>query len=304
MGMLLNKLMPILTIGIPVYNGEKTIRKRLENILSQSFQDFLIIIYDNSNDSTPDICNEHFKNDHRITYIHDKEKKGIEHAFNFLLQHANTKYFVWAAIDDMWNKDFLKKNVEILEKNSTVIASIGQVEKISTGIESFKSNSSDMFFLKYYKNFRRHFRTFGHKSIISNSYENRARIFLRMHEELSIYAIFRRLELQKSFVCEVKAWKKTILKILRYGNFNVVEEILWSWSDTNYVSSNVISQHKKNYLPLKEVVFPYCEYALWCSKNISFKFLVKNLDFFFLSSLSNLLLICYFWIQSKKFHYK
>jgi hypothetical protein len=62
-----------------------------------------------------------------------------------------------------------------------------------------------------------------------------------MHEELSIYTIFKRLELQKSFVCELKPWKKNILKILICMNFNVIEETLWSWSDANYVSDNVIS---------------------------------------------------------------
>ena len=295
-------LLPILTIGIPVYNGEKTIGKRLENILSQSFQDFLIVIYDNSNDSTPDICNEQSKKDHRITHIHDKEKRGIEYAFNFLLQQANTKYFVWAAADDLWNENFLKKNIEILEKNSNVVGSIGQVKKISTEIESFKLNSNDGFFLKYYKIFRMRFRNFGHKSIIANSYEKRSGIFLRMHEELSMYGIFRRLELQKSFVCELKPWKKTILKILKYGNFHVIEEILWSWSNANYVSSNVLSQYEKNSLPLKEVLLPYYEYAIWCYKNIGLKFLIKNLDFFFLSSISNLLIVCYSWIQNKKSH--
>jgi len=289
--------MPILTIGIPIFNGEKIIKKRLEQILSQSFKDFLIIIYDNSSDSTPDICTEFSKNDDKIRYIHDKERKGIEHAFEFLLKEANTKYFVWAAIDDIWHNDFLKKNIQILEKRSDVVGSIGQVNKTSVKNEHFILNFNDSFFLRNYKKFRKHFRSFGHKSIFSNSYENRAGIFLRMHEELSIYAIFRTNELQQSFVRELKPWKKTILKVLQYGNFNVIEDILWSWSAENYVSSNVVSQYKKNYLPLKEVLFPYYEYAIWCSKNISLKFLIKNFDFFFLSSILNLLILCYSCIQ-------
>ena len=61
-------------------------RKRLENILSQSFQAFLIIIYDNSNDSIPNICNEQSKNNHSITYIHNKEKKEFNMNLNFYLK--------------------------------------------------------------------------------------------------------------------------------------------------------------------------------------------------------------------------
>ena len=46
-----------ITIGLPVYNGEKTISKSLQSIISQTFTDFLLIISDNgSTDNTQDIC--------------------------------------------------------------------------------------------------------------------------------------------------------------------------------------------------------------------------------------------------------
>ena len=66
--------MPILTIGIPIFNGEKIIQKRLEQILSQSFEDFQIIIYDNSTDSTPTICNE-FSNNEESEEIEQELRK-------------------------------------------------------------------------------------------------------------------------------------------------------------------------------------------------------------------------------------
>jgi glycosyltransferase involved in cell wall biosynthesis len=68
--------MPRISIGLPIYNGEKYVKNRLDNILSQTFQDFEIIIYDNSNDSTPKICREYAQNDDRIDYVHEKKDLG------------------------------------------------------------------------------------------------------------------------------------------------------------------------------------------------------------------------------------
>ena len=64
---------PRITIGIPIFNGEKFIQSKLENIISQTFQDFEIIIYDNSNDKTPEICRDFMVKDQRIQYFHEKK---------------------------------------------------------------------------------------------------------------------------------------------------------------------------------------------------------------------------------------
>jgi glycosyltransferase involved in cell wall biosynthesis len=48
--------MPLISVIVPVYNGEKTIRETIESVLAQSFSDFeLIVINDGSQDSTLDV---------------------------------------------------------------------------------------------------------------------------------------------------------------------------------------------------------------------------------------------------------
>ena len=90
------------SIGLPVFNEEKLIRKKLESILSQTFQDFTIVISDNgSTDQTRKICEEISKMDDRITFFHHKENKEAYWNFNFVLNKAETKYFVMAAPDDI-----------------------------------------------------------------------------------------------------------------------------------------------------------------------------------------------------------
>ena len=58
---------PRLTIGLPVYNGEKLIAESIEALLGQSYEDFELIVSDNaSTDSTGDICRSYEKRDPRI----------------------------------------------------------------------------------------------------------------------------------------------------------------------------------------------------------------------------------------------
>ncbi len=280
-----------ITVGIPVYNAEKFIRKRLDNILSQTFQDFVIIIYDNSTDLTPKICKEYANKDKRIHYTHEKNLHTVEFAFNYVLQKSISKYFVWAAADDKWDDKFLEKNIHILNNESDIVGSIGQVKRYGPIIEEFLPTLNDSFLKRIYKKIRRHFRHFGHVSINANSYEQRSGQFLRQHEELSIYAVFRTKELQKSFVFGTKSWKKTMLNILKYGKFNVENEVLWYWYTGSSGVDNLINQYEKKLIPLKELLFPSFEYAFWCIRNIGLRFFLKNIDFFILYNMIHSLIL-------------
>ena len=65
------------TIGLPVYNGEKFIHKCLDSLLKQTFKNFIIIISDNaSTDNTKKICQEYSQKDKRIQYIRQEKILG------------------------------------------------------------------------------------------------------------------------------------------------------------------------------------------------------------------------------------
>ena len=67
----MNSQEPTLSIVIPVYNREKTIRECIESITTSEFKDFeLIIIDDGSTDDTSRICKQLAKNDKRIIYTY------------------------------------------------------------------------------------------------------------------------------------------------------------------------------------------------------------------------------------------
>lgn len=68
---------PLISIGLPVYNGERHIRQALDSLLAQNYGDFELIISDNaSTDETQQICLEYAARDERIRYYRNERDMG------------------------------------------------------------------------------------------------------------------------------------------------------------------------------------------------------------------------------------
>ena len=64
-----NEKFPLVSIGLPVFNGEKSLSQALETLLNQDYRNLEIIISDNgSTDRTPAICEEFLQKDARVKY--------------------------------------------------------------------------------------------------------------------------------------------------------------------------------------------------------------------------------------------
>ena len=110
-----------LFIGMPVYNGARFIREALDSLVSQSHQDWTMLISDNaSEDETPDICKEYCKKDERIRYVRQERNIGPVANFKYLLDQADAPFFMWAASDDTWHPDFIASCMQLLEKEGTI----------------------------------------------------------------------------------------------------------------------------------------------------------------------------------------
>lgn len=113
---------PRLTIGLPVYNGEKFIKAAIDSLLAQTFEDFKLIISDNaSTDKTEEICRAYAEQDHRICYYRNDKNIGCAGNFNRVFKLSSSEYFKWAAYDDLHSPDFIKKCVEVLDQNPSII---------------------------------------------------------------------------------------------------------------------------------------------------------------------------------------
>jgi len=113
---------PRVSIGLPVYNGEDYLREAIDSILSQSFEDFELIISDNaSTDGTQFICEHYAKSDSRIRYLRNDVNIGAAPNYNCLISLARGEYFKWAAHDDNCYEDFLAECVSALDNNPDVV---------------------------------------------------------------------------------------------------------------------------------------------------------------------------------------
>ena len=118
----LKKGTPIISIGMPVFNGEKYLEKALDSILSQTYQDFELIISDNaSTDRTQEICLEYKTKDDRIRYYRNERNLGAPINYNRVFELSCGDFFKWAACDDVIAPDFLRKCVEVLQKHPSFI---------------------------------------------------------------------------------------------------------------------------------------------------------------------------------------
>ena len=111
---------PLVTVGIPVFNGEASILKALNSILDQSYKNLEIIVSDNcSTDSTWSILEDFARDNPKVTIISQKENIGLTNNFNFLVSRAKGKYFMWAAHDDTRDPAYIAKCVSKLEDSDT-----------------------------------------------------------------------------------------------------------------------------------------------------------------------------------------
>lgn len=107
------------TIGMPVFNGERFVGEALRSICGQSFQDFEVIISDNSStDRTLSICQDFAKSDRRIRIVRQPTNLGAIENFNFVLRQATGQYFKWAAADDVFDREYLDQCVAVLDSDT------------------------------------------------------------------------------------------------------------------------------------------------------------------------------------------
>lgn len=113
---------PTLTIGLPVYNGERYLELAVESVLEQSFGDFEVIISDNaSTDGTEAIGRAAAERDVRVTYRQNARNLGLDENFNLLVPLARGRYFKWATADDQLLPSYLERCVGVLEADPSVV---------------------------------------------------------------------------------------------------------------------------------------------------------------------------------------
>lgn len=100
---------PAISVIVPIYNAEKTIRKCVDSLLAQTFQDFeILLIDDGSPDQCGAICDEYAKLDSRVRVIH-QENQGVSAARQCGIDHAQGEYTIHADPDDWVEPEMLEE---------------------------------------------------------------------------------------------------------------------------------------------------------------------------------------------------
>ncbi|GAA3243095.1 glycosyltransferase family 2 protein [Pseudonocardia petroleophila] len=107
---------PRLSIGLPVYNGERYLPEALRGLLGQTFGDFELVVSDNaSTDATEAICRAAAERDPRVRYVRQPRNIGLAGNHNAVFTLARGELFKWAADDDVYDPDLLARCVAALD---------------------------------------------------------------------------------------------------------------------------------------------------------------------------------------------
>jgi glycosyltransferase involved in cell wall biosynthesis len=114
---------PALSIGLPVYNGERYLSKALDSLLGQDFEDFELIISDNgSSDQTEAICRDFARKDRRIRYVRSDENRGLTWNFRRVVEVSEGEFFKYAAYDDECYPTMLRRCMEVFRVGDPTVA--------------------------------------------------------------------------------------------------------------------------------------------------------------------------------------
>jgi glycosyltransferase involved in cell wall biosynthesis len=121
------------SIGLPVYNGERFLSRAIESILAQDFGDFELIIADNaSTDRSCDIAAEYALRDNRVTVHRSDINRGAAWNFNRCVHLAEGHYFKWAAHDDELDATCLTQFVRVLDEEPDIVLCFSRTLQINS----------------------------------------------------------------------------------------------------------------------------------------------------------------------------
>lgn len=121
--------MPLISVVVPVYNGEKTIKETIESVLNQTFSNLeLIVIDDGSQDSTLNVIAN--IEDLRLK-VFSYQNGGVAISRNRGIQEAGGEFIAFLDADDLWTSDKLESQLKALQSNPQAAVAYSWVDYIN-----------------------------------------------------------------------------------------------------------------------------------------------------------------------------
>ncbi|MBR4586771.1 MAG: glycosyltransferase family 2 protein [Lachnospiraceae bacterium] len=216
----------MISIIMAAYNAEKTIDQAIESVLSQSYENFeLIVINDCSKDQTESIVKQYQSKDKRVKLISNENNQGVSKTRLYGLNSARGNWIAILDSDDKWEEDKLEKQVCLVKKTRAELVFTGSAFMNHEGkrIEGYlhAPNTVD-------------YKTLLKQNVISNSsvlikkylYKKYYAVSDNMHEDFAIW-----------------------LQVLRTGRlaYGIDEPLLTYRLSSNSKSSNKLKAAKMNW---------------------------------------------------------
>lgn len=140
----------LISIILPIYNGEQYLRDCLESILKQKYHNFeVILVNDGSIDSSEAICRQYVNRDDRFRYV-QKEHGGASSARNYGLELVKGEYVTFIDADDWVEENYLELLHQSLKENNADI-SVSTYKKFDVDtnlfyLHAFQINESNQVF--------------------------------------------------------------------------------------------------------------------------------------------------------------
>lgn len=113
---------PLVSIGVPVYNGGGYLEASLRSLLDQSYRHIELVISDNaSTDGSSEICRRLAGEDPRIVYVRQEVNIGGVGNHNKVRELSTGTYFMWGSSDDLWQPTYVERCVQVLEQRKDVV---------------------------------------------------------------------------------------------------------------------------------------------------------------------------------------
>ena len=139
----------IITILLPTYNGERYLRELLDSIITQTYKNFILYIYDDgSTDSTCSIIIEYTKKYPFIKYELNETNNGHLYSFIHLISKVKSNFFAFCDQDDIWYPEKLNEYMKFLiNENYNLIFSDSEIinendNMISSSLHKFRNVSN------------------------------------------------------------------------------------------------------------------------------------------------------------------
>ncbi|MGA9380619.1 MAG: glycosyltransferase family A protein, partial [Phormidium sp.] len=130
--------MPLISVIIPAFNSEKTIRETIESVLHQTFSDFeLIVINDGSTDAILEIVTS--IKDPRIK-VFSYPNTGVAASRNRGFSHSCGEFIAFLDADDLWTADKLEAQLKALQENPQAAVAYSWMDNIDESGKFFSSS--------------------------------------------------------------------------------------------------------------------------------------------------------------------